>query len=141
MFMSYRLLVIICNRGYGHVPILSTSCYEEASAPFMPYTNRLLPRPWMVACDDDRILPNKFDPFDWFIPSMLDELARRAISTTSRVVALRVVSSSAISMAVSRRCPRSFLTNSIRSIGLRLTCWTHSHEERSRLHPESLHLG
>jgi hypothetical protein len=29
----------------------------------------------MVACDDDRIFPNKFDPFDWFIPNSLDELA------------------------------------------------------------------
>jgi hypothetical protein len=102
MFMPYRLLVISCNGGYGHVHVLSTSCYEEASAPFMPYTNRLLPRPWMVACDDDRILPNKFDPSNWFIPSLLDELARGAILTTSRVVALGVVSSSAMSAAVSR---------------------------------------
>jgi hypothetical protein len=28
----------------------------------------------MVACDGDRILPNKFDPFDWFIPNLLDGL-------------------------------------------------------------------
>jgi hypothetical protein len=37
----------------------------EASAPFLPSTNRLPPRPWMVAryC----IYSNKVDPFDWFI--------------------------------------------------------------------------
>jgi hypothetical protein len=29
----------------------------------------------MVVCDDDRILPNKIDLFDLFIPSLLDELA------------------------------------------------------------------
>jgi hypothetical protein len=45
----------------------------------------------MVACDDDRIFPNKFDPFDWFIPTLLDGLTRGAISTTPRVIALRVV--------------------------------------------------
>jgi hypothetical protein len=38
MFMPYRLLVISCNGGYGHVHILSTSCHEEASALLMPYT-------------------------------------------------------------------------------------------------------
>jgi hypothetical protein len=42
---------------------------------FTLYTNRLPPRPLMVACDDDRISPNKFDPFDWFIPNLLDGLA------------------------------------------------------------------
>jgi hypothetical protein len=46
----------------------------------------------MVACDDDRIFPNKFDPFDWFIPTLLGGLTRGAISTTPRVVALGVVS-------------------------------------------------
>jgi hypothetical protein len=48
----------------------------------------------MVICDDDRIFPNKFDPFDWFIPNLLDGLTRGAISTMPRVVALRVVSTS-----------------------------------------------
>jgi hypothetical protein len=28
----------------------------------------------MVICDDERVLPNKFDPFDWFIPSLLDSV-------------------------------------------------------------------
>jgi hypothetical protein len=46
----------------------------------------------MVVCDDDRGFPNKFDPFDWFIPSLSDELTQGAISTTPRVVALGVVS-------------------------------------------------
>jgi hypothetical protein len=56
MFISYRIHVL-----------------TEASAPFLPSTNRLPPRPWMVAhcC----IYSNKIDPFDWFIPSLLDGLA------------------------------------------------------------------
>jgi hypothetical protein len=45
----------------------------------------------MVACDDDRIFPNKFDPFDWFIPNLLEGLTRGAILTTPRVVALGVI--------------------------------------------------
>jgi hypothetical protein len=36
----------------------------EASAPFIPSTNRLPPRPWMVARDSSRIYSNKIDPFD-----------------------------------------------------------------------------
>jgi hypothetical protein len=28
----------------------------------------------MVVCDDDRIFPNKIDPFDWYIPNLLDAL-------------------------------------------------------------------
>jgi hypothetical protein len=28
----------------------------------------------MVVCDDDHIFPNKIDPFDWFIPNLLDAL-------------------------------------------------------------------
>jgi hypothetical protein len=55
----------------------------EASAPFTSSTNRLPPRPWMVARDSSRIYPNKIDPFDWFIPSLLDGLTGRATSTTS----------------------------------------------------------
>jgi hypothetical protein len=55
-------------------------------------------------------IPNKFDPFDWFIPNLLDVLIKGAISTTPGVSALGVVPFSAISMAVSRRCSRSFLT-------------------------------
>jgi hypothetical protein len=35
---------------------------------------------------------NKIDPFDWFIPNLLDGLTRGAILTTPRVVALGVVS-------------------------------------------------
>jgi hypothetical protein len=45
----------------------------------------------MVVCDDDRIFPNKIDPFDWFIPNLLDGLAQRAMSTTPRVVALGAI--------------------------------------------------
>jgi hypothetical protein len=48
----------------------------------------------MVVRDDDRIFPNKLDPFDRFIPNLLDGLTCGAISTTPRVVALRVVSTS-----------------------------------------------
>jgi hypothetical protein len=48
----------------------------------------------MVVCDDDRIFPNKFDPFDWFIHNLLDGLTCGAISTTPRVIALRLVSTS-----------------------------------------------
>jgi hypothetical protein len=58
MFISYRL----------HVS-------TEASAPFISSTNRLPLRPWMVARDSSRIYPNKIDPFDWFIPRLLDGLA------------------------------------------------------------------
>jgi hypothetical protein len=36
--------------------------------------------------------PNEFDPFDWFIPNLLDALTRGAISTAPRVVALGVAS-------------------------------------------------
>jgi hypothetical protein len=46
----------------------------------------------MVVCDDDRIFPNKIDPFDWFIPNLLDGLAYGAMSTTPRVVALGAIS-------------------------------------------------
>jgi hypothetical protein len=56
-------------------------------------THRFPPRPWMVARDSSRIFPNIIDPFDWFIPSLLDELVHRAASTTSCMVAPRVVSS------------------------------------------------
>jgi hypothetical protein len=63
------------------------------SAPPKFSTYRSPPRPWMVACDSSRIFPNIIDPFDWFIPSLLDELVQRAASTTSCVVAPRVVSS------------------------------------------------
>jgi hypothetical protein len=55
-------------------------------------------------------IPNKFDPFDWLIPNLLDALIKGAISTTPRVGALGIVSFSAKSTAVSRRCSRSFLT-------------------------------
>jgi hypothetical protein len=44
----------------------------------------------MVARDDDRIFPNKFNPFDWLIPNLLDGFAGGAISTTPRVAALGV---------------------------------------------------
>jgi hypothetical protein len=57
-FISYRL----------HVP-------TDPSAPFKSSTNRLPPRPWIVACDSSRIFPNKIDPFVWFISSLLDGLA------------------------------------------------------------------
>jgi hypothetical protein len=65
----------------------------EPSAPSNSSTHRFPPRPWMVARDSSRIFPNIIDPFDWFIPSLLDELMHRAASTTSCVVAPRVVSS------------------------------------------------
>jgi hypothetical protein len=55
-------------------------------------------------------IPNKFDQFDWFVPNLLDAFIKGAISNTPRVGALGVVSFSAISTAVSRRCSRSFLT-------------------------------
>jgi hypothetical protein len=139
-----QFLAMSCDGGYSHVHFLSTSCYivsTEASAMFMLYMNRLPPWPLMVARDDDHIFPNKYDPFDWFIPNLLDGLAGGAISTTPRVIALGVALFSAISTAVMRRCSCSLPTNSIRSIGFYLTCWTRSHEERSRLHLESLHSG
>jgi hypothetical protein len=45
----------------------------------------------MVVCDDDRIFHNKIDPFNWFIPNLLDGLAQGAMSTTPRVVALGAI--------------------------------------------------
>jgi hypothetical protein len=48
----------------------------------------------MLICDDDRVFPNKLDPFDQIISNLLDGLTRGAISTMPRVVALRVVSTS-----------------------------------------------
>jgi hypothetical protein len=45
----------------------------------------------MVVCDDDRIFPNKIDPFNWFIPNLLDGLAYGAMSTTPRVAALGAI--------------------------------------------------
>jgi hypothetical protein len=36
----------------------------EASAPFIPSTNKLPPRPWTVARDSNCIYFNKIDPFD-----------------------------------------------------------------------------
>jgi hypothetical protein len=47
----------------------------EHSAPLISCTNRSPPRPWMAARDSSRIYPNKIDPFDWFISSLLDGLA------------------------------------------------------------------
>jgi hypothetical protein len=46
----------------------------------------------MVVCDNDRIFPDKFDPFDWFIPNLLDGFTRGAMSATPRVVALGAIS-------------------------------------------------
>jgi hypothetical protein len=46
----------------------------------------------MVVRDDDRIFPSKLDPFDRFIPNLLDTLTRGAILTTPRVVVHRVAS-------------------------------------------------
>jgi hypothetical protein len=46
----------------------------------------------MVVCDDDRISPNKIDPFDWFIPNLLDGLAYGAMSTMPSVIALGAIS-------------------------------------------------
>jgi hypothetical protein len=46
----------------------------------------------MVVCNDDRISPNKIDPFNWFITNLLDGLTYRAMSTTPRVVARRAIS-------------------------------------------------
>jgi hypothetical protein len=28
----------------------------------------------MVVCDDDRVFPNRLDPFNWIIFNLLDEL-------------------------------------------------------------------
>jgi hypothetical protein len=37
-------------------------------------------------------IPNKFDPFNWFISNLLDVLIKGATSTTPKVGALEVVS-------------------------------------------------
>jgi hypothetical protein len=47
-------------------------------------------------------IPNKFNPFDWIIPNLLDTLIKVATSTTPRVGALGVVSFFARTTAVSR---------------------------------------
>jgi hypothetical protein len=56
-------------------------------------------------------IPNKFDPFDWFILNLLDALIKGATSTTPRVGVLGVASFFGISTVVLRRCSRSFLTS------------------------------
>jgi hypothetical protein len=38
------------------------------------YKNRLLAMTLMVVRDNDHIFPNKLDPFDRFIPNLLDGL-------------------------------------------------------------------
>jgi hypothetical protein len=73
-----------------YIKRLLVVCYTEATATFMSHwlrvptdpsaplkssTNHLPPQPWMVARDSGRIFPNKIDPFDWCIPSLLDGLA------------------------------------------------------------------
>jgi hypothetical protein len=45
-------------------------------------------------------IPNKFDPFDWFILNLLDALIKGATSTTPRVAALGVALFSAISTTI-----------------------------------------
>jgi hypothetical protein len=99
MFYMNRLLAMSFDGGYSHVHILYelSSCHE--------FWRRLRPRscfiridflPWalMVVCDDDRVFPNKLDPFDRIIFNLLDGLTWGTISTTPRVVALGVVSNS-----------------------------------------------
>jgi hypothetical protein len=63
--------------GYGHVQVLSksTSCHEHS-----------------CRCNSDRIFPNRLDPLDRILSNLFDELTSGAISTTLRVVALGVVS-------------------------------------------------
>jgi hypothetical protein len=46
----------------------------------------------MVVRDDDHIFPNKIDPFEWFMPNLLDGLAYGAMSTMPRVTALGAIS-------------------------------------------------
>jgi hypothetical protein len=60
MFMFYRLRVISFDGGFSHVHALYESTFT---------------RPLIVACDDDRLFPNKFNPFNWFVPNLLDGLA------------------------------------------------------------------
>jgi hypothetical protein len=54
--------------------VVSTSCHEHDSR-----------------YDDDRFLPNRLDPLDWILSTLLDGLTWGAILTTPRVVALGVV--------------------------------------------------
>jgi hypothetical protein len=88
-----RLLVVNIEGAMTTFISFRLHSLTEPSAPSNSSTYRFPPQPWMVARDNSRIFPNITDPFDWFIPSLLDELVQRAASTTSCVVAPRVVSS------------------------------------------------
>jgi hypothetical protein len=89
--------------GYSHVHILYelTSCHElwwllntEATAMFMFFMTRLLAMSFDSHCDDDRVFPKRSVLLDQIISDLLDGLTWGAISTTPRVAALRVVSTS-----------------------------------------------
>jgi hypothetical protein len=89
--------------GYSHVHILyePTSCHElwrllnmEATATFMFYMNRLLAMSMTVVAMMIAFFPNRLDPLDRILSILLDGLTWGAISTTPRVTALRVVSTS-----------------------------------------------
>jgi hypothetical protein len=56
--------------------------------------NRLLAMSFDDHCNDDRVFPNRLDPLDRIISTLLDGLTWGAISTTPRVAALGVVSTS-----------------------------------------------
>jgi hypothetical protein len=87
-----RLLVVNVTGAMATIISYCLHFLTEPSAPPKSSTYRFPSQPWMVARDSSRIFPNIIDPFDWFIPSLLDELVQRAASTTSCVVAPRVVS-------------------------------------------------
>jgi hypothetical protein len=84
----------VMNATEATATIISDRCHllTVPSAPPKSSTYRFPPRPWMVARDSSRIFPNIIDSFNWFIPSLLDELVQRATSTTSCVVGPGVVS-------------------------------------------------
>jgi hypothetical protein len=56
--------------------------------------NRLLAMSIAVIAMMVAFFPNRLDPLDWILSNLLDGLTRGAISTTPRVAALRVVSTS-----------------------------------------------
>jgi hypothetical protein len=99
MFYMNQPLAMSFDGGYDHVHVLyeSTSRHEfwQRLRPHPCFIRiDFSPRALMLVCDDDRVFPNKLDPFDRIISNLLDGLTWGAISTTPRVVALRVVSTS-----------------------------------------------
>jgi hypothetical protein len=112
-------------RGYSHINVLykSTSCHEHDSR-----------------CDDDRVFPSWLDPLDRTQCNLFNGLIWGAISTTPRVAALGVISTTRHEHE--SRCDDDHVfPNRLDPPDQILTCWMGSHEELYQLLPGSFHPG